>query len=149
VTQTDQNAHRLALLTEYTDHITGLFPDGEAEENELVFVLQAFRITLQRRIDKRRPTVEWNDVMRLAVAESNNLLDAIYQDDHDEVINWNPALERPSNPQQILAGLLMTLCSELLSDIRIAEDYLRTELQTAAHEFAKEILAAEEAGRIE
>jgi hypothetical protein len=138
----DPNVDRLAALTGYLAYVLSLCPDPEAEENSLILVLVAFQKTLERRISKRTPTVEWNNAMRWAVSETNRLLDTIYRVEFDAVDNWNPLTELPSNPQQNLAAVLMTLCHELLGDVAEAEIYLRDELKMAAEDYAKEIFAA-------
>jgi hypothetical protein len=145
----DPNVDRLAALTGYLQYVLSLCPDPEAEENSLILVLVAFQKTLERRISKRTPTVEWVNCMKWAVAESNRLLDTIYDVEFDAVDNWNPLTESPSNPQQNLAAVLMTLTHELLGDIGESEDYLRDELKMSAEEFVRETFAAYEAGTLE
>jgi hypothetical protein len=145
----DPNVDRLAALNGYVAFILSLCPDPEADENSLILVLVAFQKTLERRISKRTPTVEWTNAMRWAVSESNRLLDTIYDVEFDAVDNWNPLTELPSNPQQNLAAVLMTLTHELLGDIAEAETYLAEELQTAAHEFAEKMWAEDEEAAIE
>jgi hypothetical protein len=134
----DPNVQRLAALNGYVDFIASLFPNWETEENPLVLTLAALRMTLERRIAGRVPTVEWTNAMKWAVTESNRLLDNIYDLEFEHVENWNP-MDPPANPQQALAAVLMTLCHELRTDISIAEQYLAEELKEAAEEFAKEI----------
>ncbi len=141
----DPNVDRLAALTSYVVHIVSLFPDWEKTDNPLVLTLACFRMTLERRIAKRLPTAEWTNCMKWAVAEANKLLDTIYDVELDAVDNWNPLTELPSNPQQNLAAVLMTLTHELLGDVAEAETYLRDELKMAADDYAKEILAAYDA----
>jgi hypothetical protein len=138
----DPNVQRLTALTGYLEFILNLFStDPEAEENSLILVLVAFQKTLERRISKRTPTVEWNNCMRWAVTESNRLLDTIYDVEFDSVDGWNPTTT-PQNMVQNLAAVLMTLCHELLADIAEAEDYLRDELKMSAEAYAREIFAA-------
>ena len=141
----DPNVDRLAALNGYLAFVLSLCPDPEAEENSLILVLVAFQKTLERRISKRTPTVEWNNCMRWAVAESNRLLDTIYDVEFEHVDGWNPLTESPSNPQQNLAAVLMTLTHELLADISASEDYLKNELKMAAEDYAKEIFTAYDA----
>lgn len=129
----------------YLQYILSLCPDPEPEENSLILVLVAFQMTLQRRIDKRTPTPEWVNAMRWAVEESNRLLDTIYDVEFDAVDNWNPLTELPSNPQQNLCAVLMTLTHELLGDVGEAETYLRDELEMASEDYAKEVFAAYDA----
>jgi hypothetical protein len=148
----DPNVQRLTALTGYLEFILNLCPDPEAEENSLILVLVAFQKTLERRISKRTPTVEWNNCMRWAVAESNRLLDTIYDVEFDAVDGWNPTTT-PQNMVQNLAAVLMTLAHELLADVAEAETYLRDELKMSAEDYAKEICnayaAAVAAGEVE
>jgi hypothetical protein len=141
----DPHVDRLAALNGYLGFILSLCPDPNAEENSLILVFVAFQKTLERRISKRTPTVEWNNAMRWAIAESNRLLDTIYDVEFDAVDGWNPLTESPSNPQQNLAAVLMTLTHELLADVAEAEDYLKNELKTAAEEFVRETFPLYEA----
>lgn len=87
--------------------------------------------------------------MRWAVAESNVLLDAIYDEEFNAVDNWNPAIDAPANGQQALAATLMTLCHELVGDLGEAETYLRDELQMSAEGFVRETFAMYDAGNLE
>jgi hypothetical protein len=146
MTQTiDINQQRLTLLSEYRQYLTSLFTEEEADGNAVLLVLIAFEMTLKRRVDKTLPTVEWNNCMRWAVAESNRLLDVIYDVEFDAVDNWNPATDKPVNGQQALAATLMTLVHELNGDIGESEDYLKNELKMSAEDYAREIITAYEA----
>jgi hypothetical protein len=147
--QTDINVERLASLTAYREYIVGLFTPEEAEENELCLVLVAFEMTMRRRVENRLPTPEWLEIMKWAVSQSNRLLDAIYETQDERILDWNPLTEAPTNAQQNLAGVLMTLCHELHHDIQAADDYLRHELKMAAHEYAEEIFARYDAETME
>jgi hypothetical protein len=133
----DPNEQKLAALNEYLVYIMDLCPEPEADEDALILVLVAFQKILERRIAKRTPTVEWNNVMRWAAAECHKLLDTIYDIEFDAVDNWNPLTELPSNPIQNLAAVLMTAQHELLGDIG---EYLRTELKMSAETYAKELI---------
>ena len=142
MTQTDPNVQRLASLKEYRQYLASMFTVEEAEDCPLLLALIAFEMTLQRRIDKRLPTPQWIEMMRWAVAESNVLLDAIYDEEFDAVDNWNPAIDKPANGQQALAATLMTLALELLADVAEAEAYLRDVLKMSAEDYAREIIQA-------
>jgi hypothetical protein len=139
--QTDPNVQRLASLTEYRQYLASMFTVEEAEDCPLLLALIAFEMTLQRRIDKRLPTPEWCEVMKWAVAESNVLLDAIYDEEFDAVDNWNPAIDKPANGQQALAATLMTLAHEVLGDLGKAEKHLWEELKTCAEDYAHAMFA--------
>jgi hypothetical protein len=147
--QTDINVQRLASLTAYREYIVSLFTPEEAEDNELCLVLVVFEMTMRRRVEKRVPTPEWLEIMKWAVSQSNRLLDAIYETQDEHIVDWNPLTEPPTNAQQNLAGVLMTLCHELLADIGQAEAYLRDELKMASHEDAEEIFARYDAETLE
>jgi hypothetical protein len=141
----DVNVQRLASLTGYLEFILSKFPapEGDEQEDPLILILVCMQKTLERRISKTRPTVEWVRIMKWSVIKANKLIDAIYAQD-GSMADWNP-MSTPQNMVQNTAAMLMDIQHELIGDVAQGEDYLKNELRVAAEDYAKEIFAAYEA----
>jgi hypothetical protein len=145
----DQNTQKLTALTGYLEFLLNQFPAPEGEdeqEDPLILVLVCCQKTIERRIAKRVPTIEWANIQKWAVIEAEKLLDKIYDvtgEYYDAVADWNPTTT-PQNMQQNLAAMLMAVQHELIGDIGEAETYLAEELKLAAEEFATQIWAEHE-----
>jgi hypothetical protein len=116
------NKQRLACVNEYLEFLLSQYPapDGEDEqEDPLILILVCCQKTLERRVAKRVPTIEWTNIQKWAVIEAEKMLDKIYDvtgEYYDAVADWNPTTT-PQNMQQNLTGMLMAVQHELISDI--------------------------------
>jgi hypothetical protein len=147
--QTETTNRQLVALEGYLEFLLSKFPapEGDEQEDPLILILICMQKTLERRISKRTPTLEWVNMMRWSVIEANRLIDAIYQND-ESMADWNP-MSTPKNMEQNLCAMLMHTQHELIADVAEGEEYLAEELKQATEEFFRERFAAYEAGELE
>jgi hypothetical protein len=132
----DPNVQKLTALNGYMEFLLSKFPapEEDVQEDPLILILVCMQKTLERRINKTLPTVEWVNIMRWSVVEANKLIDVIYEQSYEAVADWNPTAT-PQNMQQNLCAMLMVTQHELIADVAEAEAYLANQLTTAAEEF--------------
>jgi hypothetical protein len=138
------DGQKLVALETFLQWIMEQIEEG-AEDEPFIQILAVYHKTLQARLAKTLPTVEWIEVMKWAVVEANDLLDQIYSEQHKAVIDWNP-VTKPQNMVQSIAAVLMAMQHELLGDVAAAEVYLAAEKdRIGLRDFLVGLLGAPEA----